>query len=631
MLRRGFVLTLLLLAACGPSRSPTPVTPSPVVATAGSQPVPSPTAISPNVRLPGPPANAALPDSPAFAQLYGNVDSLPALRQAVEALFSEYSTLWLAQFPETFPREFPLPQRGWILAATYEQTLLATEEWTLYVEARQQPETWLADFRALLEEHGWTGGEGGEIVGPLGAEPGEGATWMEIWCPQGDIARNLTLLVDTRLPDHTLTVLHYQQNPFAFLSGSSPCQEDGPQSVDVSLWAPKLTAPSGASLEPGRELRGPREFIRGFRVRTSQSPTELAAAFREQLQGLGWQVSPVQTGNLFGQSAAHFTALRSVPGAETPLQLDLFLWGSPPGVSGQMYVHRALSDITVRLPVTQPGLHLQAATEDAVLWRRFLAWSQGEQAAGETRHVWIAQEPEGLPAPLPLPKGAVWLVAVREGPPRGVPKGALWRLYLRVPQPPAAARALMEEQLSQVGWEPHRPLAMDRPYGLVIPEGVSSRLFCHSTQDVTLDLRVHPGSHLEESRLHLGLMEGVGPCAVSYPADMEDLQEGPPELQIVLGQDMQLLPTGTGYWSPQGWEQFALVYVQRDLEFLVETFTRDMIRQGWRDVRWASLSEDITWAMGQKADDQGRLWQATLLVQAQTPHIFWVWLAVMQK
>ena len=187
-------LVVLTLVACAgpsttalltPSAPPSTIAPSPSVIRPTTTPLPTatsaptPPTVPPKSRLEPLPTDVPLPQSGALPELHAVAD--PTVLQKVLRVFHRGAeAVWVAQFPEDFPVDLPLPSQGWLVAGVHRFERDFTEVWTLFIEADMPPADWLQVWEARLQAAGWTLSGGGPMAGG-GFRPVDVQT--KAWCP----------------------------------------------------------------------------------------------------------------------------------------------------------------------------------------------------------------------------------------------------------------------------------------------------------------------------------------------------------------------------------------------------------------------------------------------------------------
>jgi len=623
----GMVLSFLGCQSAPPTAATTPeATVVQTTSTATPQPAPSaaptsetqPTPAEMNVPpLPPLPTDAALSWGAPLPVLHGAVDDAQALQQTLQTMLSSERALWVAAWPENFPKDLPLPPQGWLVLVTYGRYDV-TEEWSLDLDVPADKASWQQAFEEVLQQAGWQKAPNPAFGAFLPSERGEA------WCdPQK--AWNLTYFAGVQDETHTLAHLIYQHGASQDIGCSS-------ESADMFSGQPKdfpaLQAPPGTVPLSGEESGGgPQNWVAHQRFRSPAGLQPLVEAFTEQLVQQGWQLQAVAAGSLWEGEVAFARGHREGDTwPETALLLlgkaplfDVWLWGS----------------VTLpRPPAPLPPGHLpelHGAIDNPVALRRALALSQWNPLAGVSSvQIWVGEAPDPWPASdLPQPPQAQWESATREVYPD---EGEYWTLRFRVPGATDDVQEALEDLLIQAGWQ---PLALEAFPGFsagelgfqpMFPEdNLLAHTFCRD-HTVGLSMITGPaGEHSVAVTWHYST--GPGPCRQMrasppdvYPADAV------PALILSLASGDTISGGGLsplGFDFTEGYIADAFWWSDRTPDDQRASFIDQLTAQGW-DVRGrGALLDDLVWIQGVQTDTDGVTWLASVVVSRVGEDYFW--------
>ncbi len=633
---------LLWLTACTRATTPTPeaaaevaLTPAafatatspsaPSVATPRPTEVATPTAESPRFAPPPPlPADQALPWEPPMPQLRGAVNDPAALQQALQRPVFVDTTRWVGLWPAEFPAiPFPWPDQAWVLLvekSTYHGLGGQDASWRVLLEVAQDEATWRGVQTARLEKTGW------QAVKDFAEEGGfsSGMDWRP-WCYE-EVPWIVSMDALAVGDAHTLVSLHLDPMPHGCQGLHDTMMGSGPTMVLL----PSLKPPAGVEIfQQGGTGGGVTESENAV-LRSSLPLEQVDAAFQEQLRAQGWQQKQqwvlTLPPNNEGERAEVFRLShwqRYDAERETTVEVLLLLWQPADGATQAMLLGYRPTELRTRQALDgRPRLPvLQVAHDDLALLQRALAalaafegkWSRSPAAPSPAEQppvLWIATAPDPWPADLPPLDPDRWVWAAQQ------PGG--WELALRWDAPVETVRATLEERFGAAQWrvldfalEPERgfvesqALATSAQLAWCRPDEsgqVWAQIFADPVTPtatwVTLSWMPGPALPCTEEALTMQPVKGAGGISpvLALPADavLLDMGEGP-------------------VGDFRGSQHYALWRHEEDPAQTLAAFAEQMQAQGWQ--RLAS-PEDLAlpWGRWQRLDDQGRPWQAEILL-----------------
>ncbi len=609
-----------LLGCTAPTTTarPTPSAPPPTIASSPSvlrpttTPLPTATAapahptVPPKSRLEPLPTDVPLPQSGALPELHAVAD--PTVLQKVLRVFHRGAeAVWVAQFPEDFPADLPLPSQGWLGAAVHLFQGDLTEVWTLFIEAAVPPAEWLQAWEARLQTAGWTLSGGGPMAGG-GFRPVDVQT--KAWCPPPSQDWAVDVLLFTSTEDYTVARLSFVRGPGAHMG---LCGDERMLMPDVLL--PVLTPPPGVRMDSAAHTWG------GSTSAATQTGLEspdglepVVTAFRAQLAQQGWDIQGTSSGPLFDGEGVHLWGVRKDP-VRGLLRLDVLIWGNRPRYQAYMRVGALPRVKRPPIPTADEWPRLLGQTENAAALKRALILSLGERSVFSGRMaLWVGRMPEPWPLPhLPQPQERL-LLAQFEAELPGTHSGNMWRFVLE-PQDPARALEMWHNALPQYGWQPMPRERRDQEWmpGLVFEGRIpvsESLVFCAQGEAGPLSLVLWAEGDL----LFLEHLERVGPCAVTSPPPMMGGMAGWPPLRLTFP-DPQAWPYagGGGSADVDAVVQTTLVYTTMPTDTILEGLLGQLRDQGWQVTGQGNLEDNLYWGVAE-SEGEGGSWRVRLLL-----------------